>query len=120
MLGTLGYMPNLTDCVYCGTKVPDEMNRHFSSQRGGVLCPACTRPLPHRTYSEGTIPNLASVGNNRHSHRAGADSGEHLSEAGRPSDPARFEREARQIMENFISFHLDVEFKSYRILKTLL
>ena len=120
MLETLGYMPNLTDCVYCGKRVPDEMNRHFSSQRGGVLCPACTRPLPHRTYSEGTIPNLVFVGNNRYRPLAEDFDGERSPEAGKGADPKRFEHEARQIMENFISFHLDVEFKSYRILKSLL
>ena len=120
MLGILGYMPNLADCVYCGKNVPDEMNVHFSNERGGVLCPACTRPLPHRTYSEGTIPNLVSVGNHRHGSISDTCDGERSLEAGRLSDTKRFEREARQIMENFISFHLDVEFKSYRILKSLL
>ena len=44
-------------------------------------------------------------------------SASHSSDGGRRQ---RFEREAREIMEGFISFHLDVEFKSYKIFKSLL
>jgi DNA repair protein RecO (recombination protein O) len=120
MLEVLGYMPNFTDCVYCGKGVPNEMKLHFSHQRGGVLCPSCTRPLPHRTYSEGTIPKLLSVGSSRYGSFVEGHDNERPLEAGTPSDLKRFEREAREIMEGFVSFHLDVEFKSYRILKSLL
>jgi len=31
-----------------------------------------------------------------------------------------FEKAAREIMEGFVSFHLEVEFKSYRILNNLM
>ncbi len=33
---------------------------------------------------------------------------------------AVFERDARDLLEGFVSFHLDVEFKSYRILKNIM
>jgi len=125
MLDVLGYMPNLTACVYCGREMDDDKKLYFSSERGGVLCPVCVKSLPHKTYSEGTIPRLVSVGNNHHGStfevRDGGRSGPlspFLGES--PSmDSKRFEGEARHIMEGFISFHLDVELKSYRILKGL-
>ena len=121
MLHDLGYLPNLFTCVHCGNGVPDEEKLHFSNERGGVLCRACTRPLPHRTYSAGTITRLASIGG--HVHRSGltvrADEGGGREEDIHP-EALRFEREAREIMEGFVSFHLSVEFKSYRLLKSLL
>ncbi|MDR2017955.1 MAG: DNA repair protein RecO [Syntrophobacterales bacterium] len=120
MLEVLGYMPNFRNCVYCGKKVSDEINSRFSNERGGVLCPACARSLPHRTYSEGTIPSLVSVGSTICGSIHGVRDSGMPPEAGKPSDQKRFELEARQLMEGFISFHLAVEFKSYRILKSLL
>lgn len=154
MLDALGYMPNFTACVYCGKGVPDEMKLHFSYERGGLLCPACRRSLPHRAYSEGTIPGLVSIAGACVAPSAGEAPPASASPASpscepclvndawtiagngyapafevhdtgayrdRPAmDPKRFEREAREILEGFISFHLDVEFKSYKILRSLL
>ena len=119
MLDALGYMPNFTACVYCGKGVPDEMKLHFSYERGGLLCPACTRSLPHRAYSAGTIPGLTALADNRYGPAPEGDAATlPIGPAG--SDRRRFEREACEIMEGFISFHLAVEFKSYRILKSLM
>ncbi len=120
MLEILGYMPNFGACVYCGKGLPDHVKLYFSNARGGILCPACVRSLPHRTYSEGTIPKLVSVGNDRHGPSWEVRDGEGLQESAAPDGLKRFEREAREIMEGFISFHLDVEFKSYKILKSLI
>ncbi|HEY3275320.1 MAG TPA: DNA repair protein RecO [Syntrophorhabdaceae bacterium] len=116
MLDVLGYMPNFRHCVYCGKSVADEVKRYFSRQRGGVLCPACMRSVPHRVYGEGTISRLVSiVGHDFAAPQTVCDS-----PMSYVSDMKRFEGEAREIMEGFISFHLEVELKSYRILKTLL
>ncbi len=120
MLEALGYMPNFAACVYCGKGMPDNARIHFSRERGDILCPTCSRPIPHRTYSEGTIPGIIHVGSNhRHSEFEVRDSLRIPGGVG-PVDSQRFGREAREIMEGFISFHLDIEFKSYRILKSML
>ena len=120
ILGILGYMPNFTGCVYCGKIIPDEHKVHFSSQRGGVLCPACSRAIPHRTYSGGTIPKLVSIGGNHNGSIFEVRDSKVLSDVYIPEETKRFEKEVREIMESFISFHLDVEFKSYKILKNLI
>ncbi|MBA4418235.1 MAG: DNA repair protein RecO [Syntrophus sp. (in: bacteria)] len=120
MLETLGYMPNFTACVYCGKNVKEEMKVCFSRERGGILCSACSSPLPHRVYSAGTIPGIARIGNNHHRSAFEVHDKEGLPYMQDTGDVKRFEREAREIMEGFISFHLDVEFKSYRILKSLM
>jgi DNA repair protein RecO (recombination protein O) len=120
MLGALGYMPNFTACVYCGKSVPEEGKIHFSRERGGILCPVCSRPIPHRTYSDGTIPAIISVADNHRTSGFEIKDSRRETESMASIDPERFGREAREIMEGFISFHLDVEFRSYRMLKGLL
>jgi len=121
MLKILGFMPNLTGCACCSKTVPDEDKVHFSSERGGIICPACSKAISHRTYSEGTIPRLLYIGR-KHDGRAyevcECSTEENSFNSG--NIRSQFEKEILQIMESFISFHLDVEFKSYRILKGLI
>ncbi len=103
MLETLGYMPNFHACVYCGRAIMDDKKVLFSQERGGILCPNCARFLPHKTYPEAVIPKFLLIKN------------------GETADKDRaFELNAQDIMEGFMSYHLDVEFKSYRILKAFL
>jgi DNA repair protein RecO (recombination protein O) len=120
ILETLGFMPNFHSCVYCGKDVPDERKVHFSRERGGILCPVCSRPIPHRTYSEGTMPWLVAVCGDQIDSSCEVRDGNGLSGFYYSEVLKQFEKEAREIMEGFISFHLDVEFKSYRILKSLM
>jgi DNA repair protein RecO (recombination protein O) len=120
ILEILGYMPNFIGCVYCSKVIPDEHKVHFSSERGGVLCPACSRAIPHRTYSGGTIPRLVSIGSNHDCPVFEVHDSEVPSDVYIQEETKRFEKEMREIMESFISFHLDVEFKSYKILKSLI
>ena len=103
MLDMLGYMPNFDSCVYCGSGVPDDKKVHFSKERGGVLCPSCSKSIPHTIYGEGVIPGLMLIRNQE-----------------KPLINMIFERQAQDIMEGFMSFHLDVEFRSYRILKNVI
>jgi DNA repair protein RecO (recombination protein O) len=103
VLEALGYMPNFHSCVYCGKEVPEERKTLFSRERGGILCEVCARFLPCRTYQEGIIAKLASI---RQRHPGQADPG--------------FERQATDIMEGFIAFHLELHCKSYRILKSVM
>jgi len=120
ILETLGFMPNLQSCVYCGKDMPDNRKVSFSRERGGILCPVCSRPIPHRTYSEGTIPWLAAACDYPDDSSCEVRDGNGVTGFYSTEGLKRFEKEAREIMEGFISFHLDVEFKSYRILKSLL
>jgi DNA repair protein RecO (recombination protein O) len=127
MLEILGYMPNFNTCVYCGSSIAEDKKVYFSKERGGVLCPKCSKSLPHKTYPVGVIPRLASMRNAKDSSEfslpaeASAQTGVRSSEKFIGKTNAEkdegFERAAREIMEDFMSFHLDVEFKSYRILK---
>lgn len=99
MLGQLGFLPNFVRCVHCGTELAEVERLCFSREKGGILCLACSRFVPHRRYPPGFIPQLAS----------------YAPDTGKTSEV--FERLGREIMEDFVSFHLEVKLKSYRLLK---
>ncbi len=105
MLDHLGYMPNLKTCVHCNRYLPEDERVCFSREKGGTLCAACSRFVPHKKYPAGHIPRLAGQGEHR------ADE--------YPGDSDAFERVGREILEDFVSFHLNVEFKSYRLLRSV-
>jgi len=100
MLHHLGYMPNFTTCVQCGKDVSVDAPTSFSHERGGVVCGACASSVPHRRYPEGLLPRLADPA------------------ALKGTDTTAYERPGRELMEAFMHFHLNVEFKSYRLLKS--
>lgn len=121
ILETLGFMPNLTECVYCGNKMNGEEKVYFSSERGGVLCRTCSSALPHKTYKEGVIEMVLSFCKGKKiedcliTDRV-MDEGTLSKEE--PRCYGFFERQVQDIMEGFMSYHLDVELRSYRLLKS--
>jgi len=121
MLQTLGFEPNFHTCVYCGKSIHEDDRTCFSSERGGTLCHRCARFIAHKKYDEGVIARLATMrergGDNSISRESGGNYS--LCDDGSRKD-AVFERDARDLLEGFVSFHLDVEFKSYRILKNIM
>ena len=139
MLRHLGYMLNLASCVHCGKALPDMEKLYFSKERGGTLCPGCSRSVPHRQYPQGFIPRMLTLNDTgidfhgpwtaEHPVRT-PDSDTHREASCKnpcrdpgpwTPDPsmAGFERMGRQVLEDFVTFHLAVEFKSYRLLKSI-
>jgi len=119
ILETLGFMPNFIACVYCGNKMEEEEKIYFSNERGGILCSLCAPSLPHKTYQAGVIEKVLSF------RRQGRETGDMSFKVKEedvlckedPKTYKLFEREMQDIMEGFMSYHLDVEFRSYRLLK---
>jgi DNA repair protein RecO (recombination protein O) len=99
MLEHLGFMPNFRSCVQCGKMLHEQELTSFSNERGGIVCTVCSRSVPHRTYPLGLLTKLANK------------------QAACQLEKNVFERHGREILEGFISFHLNVEFKSYRLLR---
>lgn len=120
MLQALGFEPNFQSCVYCGKPMDEDDRTCFSSERGGTLCPRCSRFIAHKKYDNGVIARLASLRNEGEN----SLSLEPLNSYSPCSDgngrDSIFERDARDLLEGFVSFHLEVEFKSYRILKSIM
>ncbi len=123
MLEILGYMPNFSACVYCGKEVVEDKKIYFSKERGGILCHKCYRYLPHKEYPKGVIPGLAAIKNMFNGSGFGStlrnQGSEKFSVQEKTEGYRAFDKEMREIMEEFISFHLDVELKSYRVLKNI-
>lgn len=119
ILETLGFMPNFTTCVYCGSRMDEEEKIYFSNERGGILCASCSPSLPHRTYHTGVIDTILSFRRQRReideiSLRVKEEDALYMEDT---KTYRFFEREVQDIMEGFMSYHLDVEFRSYRLLK---
>jgi DNA repair protein RecO (recombination protein O) len=108
MLRHLGYMLNLTACVHCGKRVPDMEKLYFSKERGGTLCPGCSRSIPHRQYPQGFIPHMQTLNDNSRD-----------SNGAWTQDPSltAFTQMGTKVLEDFVAYHLAVELKSYRLLK---
>jgi DNA repair protein RecO (recombination protein O) len=112
MLHHLGYMPNFRTCIQCGKDVRADDATSFSNERGGVACPSCARSLPHRSYPPGLFARLAALTEAPDGEGAGCGAG-----GSAEGGAIGFERHARELMEAFMYYHLNVEFKSYRLLR---
>jgi len=119
MLGILGFMPNFHTCVYCGQAMAADEKIFFSRERGGILCHKCAPSLPHQVCAEGVIAGIVSV-QQANGNVVGSQDAWGCAENGPSYLDNGFERVAQDIMEGFMTFHLDVELKSYRILKGLI
>ena len=73
MLRHLGYMLNLAACVHCGKALSDMEKLYFSKERGGTLCPGCSRSVPHRQYPQGFIPLMLSLSGAGHPPAGGVE-----------------------------------------------
>lgn len=102
MLDILGYHPNFDACVFCGAAIKDDEKIYFSRERGGILCAVCSRSLPHRRWSPGLMRGFLAV-----------------KQLKTGFETRSLEREAQELMEGFIAFHVDLDFKSYKLLKTM-
>ncbi len=131
MLRYLGFMLNLTACVQCGKALSEVEKLYFSKERGGTLCMGCARSVPHRQYPQGFIPRMVylnETGMDSHGPVRENPSSEHGEREGEASTALPVEgatrapvldRMGREVLEDFVRFHLAVEFKSYRILKSI-
>ncbi len=66
----------------------------------------CSVFIPHKRFEKDVVPALASIGKRGKTKYTYHD--------------AALERQAQALMEGFIAYHIDVEFKSYGLLKKIL
>ena len=121
MLRHLGYMLNLAACVHCGKALADVEKLYFSKERGGTVCTGCARSVPHRQYPQGFIPHMVYLNDSGIDSRETRAREPFLAPEPRPPDPLLkgFDHMGREVLEDFVKFHLAVEFKSYRLLKSI-
>jgi DNA repair protein RecO (recombination protein O) len=95
LLDLVGYRPELFRCVECGSEIRPE-DQYFSSQQGGILCPACGRNKK-QLYSI-TLPGLKVL---RHYQRSNFET------ASMPKISAELFLEVDRLMERYINYLLE-------------
>jgi len=109
-LNLAGHGPNFTLCALCRTGLDQlGMNKiYFHLDRGGILCDGCaSKARGALRLSKGTIKQLQWI--NRGT----------LSQASRIRFSPQAIREALQLLEAFVPFHLGRHLKSLRVLQQL-
>jgi len=112
LLDAVGMLPNLDECVVCGSK-PDDAKRlrYFSVEDGGMICDECMREIEHEI-----IQNSKSKTKPRLIYSPKFDivsiikyfSKRPISAFGNIMLDAETEEELYKILREYISYHMDV------------
>lgn len=107
LLAASGFMPRLRDCLHCGAAI--QASARLSVRLGGLLCERClSQDRAALAIAPGTVATIA------HLERTEWDDALRL----RFTMHAR--REMREILSEFLEFHLDRQFPSLTMLRGLL
>lgn len=99
VLDLSGFKPNIESCISCKKHISD--GTKFSYREGGLLCSdCCTKDRSAKSILKGTIASLTYIGEN---------DWENLKRFKLNAD---IQKEIKDILENFISFHLETKLKS--------
>lgn len=95
LLDLIGFRPQLFNCTECGKEINPE-DQYFSAEKGGVLCPNCGKRLSGaRPISLRTLKVL------RHLQRSS------YVEAKRAHLSTDTDRELENLMEHYLTYHLE-------------
>ncbi len=99
ILELLGFLPNFKTCVHCGKTVDQKSKTFFSSEKGGILCGSCRMFNPYKTYP---FELLSSLGGDQKTLEMDDE----------------LVKMAFELMDDFMKYHLDMDFRSYRFVKS--
>ena len=106
MLALSGFKPHFDSCVCCDERIFDQSK--FSLVLGGLLCPRCApKDTSSRTIFRGTIATILHI--ERNDLKANLNLG---------MNP-QIKRELEIILNAFLTFHLEKELKSQKVLNKL-
>jgi DNA repair protein RecO (recombination protein O) len=95
LLELLGYRPELTNCVNCGSEIQAE-DQFFSISMGGALCPRCGPKIPDASQiSLNTLKYL------RHYQRSS------YTEAAKAKLSPQLNRDLEQLMQRYFTYFLE-------------
>ena len=107
ILALSGFKPHLDSCVSCGLKIISPSK--FSIALGGLLCSRCNnKDIRARSIFRGTVASILYVENN--------DIKNTLNLGINP----QIKKELDLILNSFLNFHLEKEFKSQKVLNKLI
>lgn len=104
ILALSGFKPNFDSCVSCGSKVSGVSK--FSLSLGGLLCQGCFRKdLRARSIFRGTVASIVHIEKNdfRNTLNLGLN--------------PQIKKELEMVLNSFLGFHLEREFKAERVLQ---
>ena len=108
LLVTLGYRPSLNYCVVCKRELKKSQNLWFSISRGGVVCASCASSEKNLyPVSLGTLKSL---------HKA---SNLNFDKIQRLVFSSQARAESREIIPQFIQFHLEKELKTLKFFQKM-
>jgi DNA repair protein RecO (recombination protein O) len=106
MLALSGFKPHFDSCIACGNRVMGQAK--FSLSRGGLLCSRCyNKDLQARIIFRGTVASILHIEKN--------DFRNNLNLGMNP----QIKRELDLILNSFITFHLEKELKSQKVINKL-
>jgi DNA repair protein RecO (recombination protein O) len=106
MLSLSGFKPTFDSCVSCGNRISGQSK--FSLSLGGLLCPDCYRKdLRSRSIFRGTVASILHIEKN--------DFKNNLNLGMNP----QIKKELELVLNSFLNFHLEREFKSQKVLDKL-
>lgn len=107
LLSLSGFKPHFDSCVSCNSKIYTQSK--FSLMLGGLLCPDCFhKDLKSRSIFRGTIATVVYIEKN--DFRAALTLGMNY----------EIKKELDLILDAFLNFHLEREFKSQKVLRGML
>lgn len=112
LLDAVGMLPNLDECVVCGSK-PDDVKklRYFSVEDGGMICEECMREIEQeiaQNYKSKTKPRLIYSPKFDIVSIIKYFSKRPISAFGNIMLDAETEEELYKILREYISYHMDV------------
>ncbi len=106
ILSLSGFKPHLDSCVVCGQRIMQQSK--FSLSLGGLLCLKCAnKDMSARQIFRGTIATILHIEKN--------DFKSNLNLGMNP----QIKKELDMVLNSFISFHLEKELKSQKVLNKL-
>jgi DNA repair protein RecO (recombination protein O) len=101
-----GFKPHFDSCISCGNRILGQSK--FSLVLGGLLCPACfTKDARSRAIFRGTIATILHIEKNN------------LKDILNLGMNPQIKKELELILNAFLNFHLEKEFKSQKVLNKL-
>jgi DNA repair protein RecO (recombination protein O) len=108
LLSLVGYRPHLDGCVNCLKSVEEMEGVYFDPARGGILCKRCTNPKERVfSVSKGTVKLLVK------------SSDTELDKIQRLRFTPSALRESRDMLPDFIQYHVGRPLKSLRFLESM-
>ncbi len=106
MLALSGFKPHLDSCLACGNKILGQAK--FSLSLGGLLCSGCIKKdVNSRSIFRGTVATILHIEKN-----------EFKSNLNLGMNP-QIKKELDLILNSFLNFHLERDFKSQKVLNKL-